>query len=397
MLASSSLPVSSLADLNTSHIFGSGQEALSKKTPSNTETKPLSAKPGILNTISSIKTTLQQKAADAANKIAQIAKEIFAFIKALFLFPLRYFGSKTWSIPGLLYRAASGKPISFKEKGYHFEYENLNSPIESLPYASMTHYAHKTEAEWIAPFGYKPVHPTKLNIQDAEVESRELCFFNPQTGLKAILAEKEKEIAVIFGALSSSTHELKNNPIQNAKIQKSLQAASVFNIAGTVPAIYQEAFSFSAKLLDHPYFQNKQITFVGSSFGGSLASFVALKFQRPAVCINGLQLGAGLQQEIGDKTLKKADKYITHIFMNNDYLNDPPLLNTIDKIFSRAGIRTPGNFGKRYKISTPYQSYKQIHSFIFGSFIHNLGFDKKTLPKELPKEFLKRFQVFEAS
>ena len=391
MLTNSSLAAPYRADLNAFQMFGSGQEGLSKNTPLAWEITP--GQPDLFNTIHSLKT----KAADAAKKISQIAKKIFAFIQTLFLFPLRYFGSKTWSIPGLLYRIASGKPISFKEKGYHFEYENLSSPIEYLPHASMTHYAHKTEADWIAPFGYKPVHPTNLNLQDPEVESRELCFFNPQTGLKVILAEKEDKIAVIFGALSSSNHELQNNPKQNAKIQKNLQAACVFNIAGTVPAIYQEAFSFSAKLLHHSYFQNKQITFVGSSFGGSLAAFVALKHERPAVCINGLQLGAGLQQEIGDKTLEKADKYITHIFMNNDYLNDPPLLSTIDKIFSRAGIRMPGNFGKRYKISTPYKSYKQIHSFIFGSFIHNLGFHKKTLPKELPQEFLKRFQVLQTS
>ena len=327
------------------------------------------------------------------DKIHLFAQKIFIFIKSVLVFPLRYCGSKTWSLPGIITQIASEKSISLAKNEWHREEKKLSNPIDYLPFASMGNYIHKKDLEWITPFGFSPIDPTTLNTQSHQLSSFDYCFLDPNSGLKIALVEKGNEIVIIFGALASYKSELKNQPNQLRKTQRNLQQTVVSNLLGFTPSIYTQAHLFVKDLLLAPHLKGKKITLYGASFGGSIASYVALKLQLPAICINSLQLGAGLQQEIGDEKLQQADRYVTHISVKDDYLTDSPIIGYLDRAFSFVGIRTPGNFGEKYRISTPYRSYLKIHSYMLGSLMHHVGFHWKTLPVNLPEKILTRFKL----
>ncbi|MCX6990573.1 MAG: hypothetical protein NTX49_05880 [Chlamydiae bacterium] len=339
-----------------------------------------------------LRETLSRQLCHSIDKISLFAQKIFVSIKSFLLFPLRYCGSKTWSLLGMLTEIILRKPVSFARNGYHDHFEKLSNPIDYLPFASMSNYIHKKDLQWITPFGYSPVAPSSLNMQSNQLSALDYCFLDPNSGLKIALVEKENEIVIIFGALASYTTELENQPEQLKKVQRKLQLTVASNLLGGTPSIYTEAHSFVKDLLVKPHLKGKKITLYGASFGGSIASYVALKLHLQGICINSLQLGAGLQQNIGDKELQLADQYLTHISVKDDYLTDPPVIGYLDRAVSFLGVRTPGNFGKKYIISTSYRSSLKIHSYMLGSFMHNLGFHYRTLPVNLPESILKRFQ-----
>ncbi len=350
-------------------------------------------------------------------KIKAIAIAIFKAIVWLFTFPLRYIGSKSWSIPGVilrtplaLFRKIFGKNVSLKEQlfksGYQSRFQKELSPDDTaklLPYGAITAFVHNGKTEWLTPFGFKSISPITLPAipEHASLKAYEHSYLDSSSGLKVGLSEKEDEIVIGFGALESYKSILGEKSIKNTNLRTSQVVSVIKNIFGLNPAIYEQAASFVDSLLKLEQFKGKKITLTGTSFGGSIASYVALKHRHSAYCFNSLPLGPGLQDALPRKNLIDAEELVTHLSVYNDYASDSYVSKLPDLFLSSLGLRTPGNFGKRFVIPTPYKNFKEKHEYMVGSMMTHLGYTKRTNPHEIGSNhplinYLKEHQNFDS-
>ncbi|MEI8301415.1 MAG: hypothetical protein WCG10_07420 [Chlamydiota bacterium] len=309
--------------------------------------------------------------------INNLIKAIFNTVYATISFPSRYIGSKTWSIPGVILRApylvfkkiiAPSSIPSLKNElfgsGYHFFSERQLTAQEAkdvLPTVSMCAFAHRSNLKWV-PDKYHPIEVNTLNVHAPDMQLEKHAFFDHRSGLKVLLAENGNEIMISFGAIDAINSHILTPDQQKEKVSnKSLNISCIKNVLGGTPLIFTQADQFFNKLIQSPYFKDKQITLVGQCLGGSLAQFLALKHQLPCYGFNTFPIGPGLQQQIDPKTLKNADKFITHIYSKKDFVMDGKLYNFLNHFFNRIGIKTAGNFGKSYYIPAYFKKSSDIH------------------------------------
>jgi hypothetical protein len=340
--------------------------------------------------------TFKSKLQRPLNKVSKAALVALKHLAAFFLFPTRYLGAKDWSLPGIVlklplhvFNKILGKDSSdLVSTGYHKTFERILSIKEAknlLPVLLAALDSNSPE-KYLHPLGLSFIKPKDLNIQDPELLTFDTCFLNPSTGAKITLVEKNSsEILVVFGAKHSAKRLFPDDISWQKKVKKKQDIAIAQNLLGLKPATHTKTLSQVKQLLSHPFFNGKKITLTGCCFGGSLAQYLGLKLQLETVCFNSLQLGPGLQKDLGDQALAKADHYVTNISVKTDFLNDNPIYNFANRVLSFIGIKTPGNFGKQYYI--PYQGPKSSHTFIRGSMMQHLGLHGKTFPSDLPKDF----------
>ncbi len=200
-----------------------------------------------------------------------------------------------------------------------------------------------------------------------------------------MVLEDEHEIVVSFGAMQSHWPDFSDS--KEAKKRANTPLPSVIaNYAGLTPLCYKQADALMEQLKVYAKEQNKPLVVTGQSLAGSIASYVALKHEVKGVCFNPVQLGAGLQWDIGDAKLAQADKYVTNISVANDHLNNFPGVTAVDRVLSHLGVRTPGNFGKRYRIPSAFKKKTQAHDFPMKSIMQYLGYHKDTKATELKPE-----------
>lgn len=332
------------------------------------------------------------KVSEILKKISEIAVKIFKTLKTIVTFPCRYLGSKTFSILGLLFRfpivlgkhclkwndpSRSFANDLFNNQGYHpFDHQDL-TPQEAnnyIQYACAAAALQRNKHRWLKPFDYRlistPDFKTGLLTQDS-------ILFDPETGLKIGVYEKDNELLITFGAFGSHATQFDlNDPEQKEKssaLDKSIIATSLASFLGARPTLFTKADKFVKALKNSETYKDKNITLTGQSLGGSIASYVSLKQQISAVVLNAGALGAGLQEKIGDENLQKADNFLTHIVAKGDFLSNSSVFFSIaDIAFSALGIRTPGNFGKKMHVPTIYQEVLDIHYYILGAlFAHS--------------------------
>jgi hypothetical protein len=326
------------------------------------------------------------------SRITAIAKACFEFLKSLVLFPLRYFGSKTWSIPGVILRAPIiafnrlfTRPLEtfsqelFHDNGYSFSFDKTLSPDELQPYLPAicgTGFVHKGDQSFI-PTGWKAINPKKLNLKIDCMQARDSNFFDPATGLKASLMENGKEVIISFSSLEPGVKEDQAQKFGNGKTGVLLKL-----YLGGNPPSFDLASKFVKQIKTLPYFRDKKIVLSGNSYGGSLAQYAGLQNSVKAVCSNAVPLSAGQQKTLGQNILRNARLYITHIAVENDYVTDVPIATTIDRVLSAIGIRTAGNFGRRYKIPSAYARWQLFHhhGFTLGSVMNHLGHGYRKIP-----------------
>lgn len=323
-------------------------------------------------------------------------------------FPFRYLGSKTWSLPGVLCRLplvtikhlfTKNVSNSFSEdlfgmgdQGYHrfghqtltpdavkpfMKYGGMNAAIQSGLIGD----------PFVTPFGYQNVSSKSIMKQLKQIpiamEAHDTCFFDPKTGLKVAIYEKNDHIIIAYGSLTGAESEIKDK-VEQGRLKRILLTTARANIVGIKAALYKDAEVMCKEIIDVPQFKNKRITVTGHSLGGTIASFVSLKCKLEGVALNALPLGVGLQEEIGQSTLINADKYLTHIIAKTDPKADlPVVVGGIDAIVNFVGLKTPGNFGRKYLVPSAYSSGFETHAFILGSMMQHSGFDKRTYPKDL--------------
>jgi len=275
---------------------------------------------------------------------------------------------------------------------YQFGFKNILSQEEAasyLPYISAAAYGFTGNAEeFLLPLGWTPILPKDLNLIHSELTPTPYCYFDKSTGLKISFAEKENEILIAIPGLLFSAGSEKNEKARDYFNGIKRDPAKLINLSGGVPYVYLQAEQAINSLLELDRFKGKKITLVGQCFGGSIASYVALKKGLKAICFNSLQLGAGLQALIGDESLKKAEDYITHLCVQGDWLTTFRSIERIDRVLTYLHIRTPGNFGSKYLIPSAYSSSLKSHGFVLGSLMAYLGHDKRTTPKNLQQKSL---------
>lgn len=306
-------------------------------------------------------------------KIVEFVKTIFEALKNFFTFPLRYIGSK--------------------KAGYHAEIQKTLTPKETLAYVkygAMAAAQHNCDQSWIEPFGLKFFNPLESNLDLAAIpgnlEAKENCFYDATTGLKAVIAANDDEVIISFGALDSARHLFPDQSEKQKGLKMSQYGYVAQNLLGGQPACYEQAHALFNALKDHPDFKGKTITLAGQCLGGSMAQYVALKNEVPAVCFNTLALGAGLQYAIGSKAFEKADDLITHISAQTDFVSDNRSTEIFDRALCFLGIRTPGNFGKHYDIPAAYTKRDEIHDYMVGSVMKYVGYDIRNKPSDMNAE-----------
>lgn len=344
------------------------------------------------------------------DKICSIASRIFDAIVNILSFPLRYLGSKSWSLPGILMRLpivtirhlfSANVQKSFKEdlfgSGYHrFDVGVLDSK-EIMPYIQYAAAAAAIHAKhfdsWTDPLGFQVVSPKGL-IKDMQGDLpqgllvKDDCFFDQETGLKAAILVKGNRYLLVFGALRSSETEL--DKIAAKLLDDKIWNNSGASIVGFVPRIYHKANRLVEMIKEHPTIKSGSFELCGQCLGGSLASFAGMKNQLKATCLNTFPLGPGLQYELGSERLSEADKYITHISCKTDLMSDPPIvLGALDALVNFIGIRTCGNFGKKFLIPNPYPSYSgKTHNHIAAAMFMHAGFKERDRPGDVLEHLL---------
>jgi len=362
------------------------------------------------------------------NKISSFVKKVFQILNVIVCFPWRYFGSKSWSIPGFIFRTPivlfkrmvgikSDKTLieQIFSTGYQHQPEILSAE-ETKQYircATVATAAHNLTPKWrksIGIFGFDILSPQKLIREDQKVhvleniDANQDRFFDKKSGLKAIVAGNDDEVIISFGALggpSIEINDVKEREILEKKIWKNVVHA---NHAGLIPDIYSEANALFLAIKNHPQIINKKIKLVGHCMGGSLAAYIGLKNRVKVVSFNTLSHGAGIQQQIGKTALSNADRFITHISIENDFFSDFKVFSFFDRCFSLMGFRTPGNFGKHYRIPaadeyTKFDKFKDrqdaIHNFVMGSMMEHIGKSNRTIPQDLKSAYtnMDQFQI----
>ncbi|MBA2368873.1 MAG: hypothetical protein H0V82_07620 [Candidatus Protochlamydia sp.] len=329
-----------------------------------------------------------------ALKIKTIIIEIFKNLINAATFPLRYLGSKTWSFPGAILNLPlnmiKGRPVFNNETGYHFETEKELSPDELRPflkYAAVSAASFATDSKWLQNLEGLEFHqlmPRDIDIAALPpgIEIIENCLFDPTTGLKIVIVKNEHELVIAFGARGSTTSALQNE-MQIKEIRKNQAFSGAGNFFGGRPSLYSHAADAIKIIKNSNLAEGRKISLTGQSLGGSLAEYTALRLKIPAICFNSFPLGVGLQSELGVESLAQADEFVTHISAQNDIYSDNVMTRAIDRIVNLFGLKTPGNYGRRYSIPSAYPDNARTHNYVLGNIMHHLNYDTRCLPKDV--------------
>ncbi len=351
-------------------------------------------------------------------KICNYVKKIFKSLVNFFLFPTRYFGSKTWSIPGIIIRIpfilfkrifgfTGGMSLSEEilGKGYQFDTKTLGKEETKklIRSATLATAVNKFTPKWKAAmdaFGMSVVKPTEMKLDPSRVkinpniEYNDVRFFDRTSGLKMMAVASDTEVLVTFGALGAPRVEIADKKEREALESKIWEKVVWSGLVGLKPCIYEDANKLFKAIKGSPSLKGKKIKLVGHCMGGSLATYIGLKHQLPVDSFNTLAIGTGLQQQIGSKALSQAEKYVTHVSVADDFFSDCKNLKGLDVFCNLMGIKTAGNFGKHYRIpaAKDYIAVKEyskrqeaIHNYFLGSMMEYIGKGYRALPQDIAK------------
>jgi len=356
---------------------------------------------GILfNAPQTVYRTILNKTPSVSRAIIEIAKTILKASATMLHHPRRYTGSKTWSLVGLSYRLPIAllkrlvftceKPLKAElfGSGYRFSPKKTLCQEQTkalLPYICMANATQNTNAQWTTPIAYRIVPSAELPGIGENLEVHNYSYTKISEAFKAVIFEKENDIVISFGALHSLAAEFPDETDKKSALCEG-QRAGVENLIGLKKNIYNTAVNFVENVSRHPRMKGKKITLLGQCLGGSLAQNTALKLKKQAICLNTLPIGVGQQQRLGQEALLSADRYVTHINVKGDwYCDSLKPIDIADRVMNFLGLRTPGCFGRRYAMPTPYPWYdnKNVHCFIFRSAFWHLGYSPRASLEEV--------------
>src|SRR5690349_7441274 len=219
--------------------------------------------------------------------------------------------------------------ISFKNN-YSQNYCPINLSKENakkiLPYIAACNAAYKNDENWILPFRISFLHPTELNLNLppalGKIEARETSFFDKNTLLKVSICFNERIcICVLGGAFGSGDIET-NDPQERNLFRTTQILTRDSQAAGEIPLTYLQLNVFTNFLLSQPSLKNKKVILAGHSSGGSMAQYIALKNNLPAICFNPYPIGQGLQADVGKEKIETASYHISCVSVQGDFCSD---------------------------------------------------------------------------
>lgn len=289
-----------------------------------------------------------------------------------------YYGSKTWSLPGIIlrfpiasYRRLRGQSESFADelfcrKGYHYLRHVELSPESASSYLVFAAAAAATQTNkfrWMEPFGYTMVEK----------------HYHEETGLKVVIFQRGDHLLLSFGAMGSH-HAEYENPREASAHDSQFNRAALHALTGGIPAMYDDALAFVDRILE----RYPNVTLTGQCLGASLAQYVSLMREVPCICLNSMPLGSGLQRELGQERLARAEELIQQVSTTGDFFSAlPRSYGIIDAFSNVTGLRTPGNFGLRYRVDSIYKKAMDTHQFILGSLFSHWKPEYTELCKDL--------------
>lgn len=318
---------------------------------------------------------------------------IATYVQNGIFFPTRYLGGKTHSLPEKIYKIS--KNVISKEKeaivstGYHYSMQLLDrqASVRYLPYAAIVAMSHNNDEKWLTRWNLKLISPKDLGIDLTQISGRlechEKCFFDPQSSLKVLIIKSEtNKVIIAFGAVESGGSELSTEKEKNAMHRYQISLV-IQNLLGIKLDIFDQAQDIFEKIQSLSQFEGCSFALCGLCWGGSLAQYVGLKKSISAFCFNCFPLGVSAQNEIPRQCLQRADEFITHISAQSDFVSDLKGIGIFDRSLTMAGIKTPGNFGKRYAIPSAFNSFHGTHAYVMGSLMKHLNYHSKDKPDKL--------------
>jgi hypothetical protein len=352
---------------------------------------------------------------NAVKGIAALAKSLLSNIQGFVEIPLSFVGSKYPTISEVLIRASNvfKKIISKQEVGplkkelfetgwsyistdistdispqnLKGEFDN-HKPLleEALLHSCLYAYNHGTgnprkdqsieqckkhfKETWL-PLGYEEVHDFRDN------------------GLRITFIQNEGKLHVVFGAKSAAGKEFGSKNVQE----------TLTTMAGGFPEIFKRAHVEYQKIMNDQFlnWDRKNVVLSGLCLGGALASYVALKSPsgENAITLNPLGLSPRMQWDIGREVLSKAKERIKIYSVNGDFASAPlKPVAWLDVLLNFIGIRTVGNFGKRYHMqpapslrikASKLKNFDGLHVKIYSSIYYQLSGKDPKDNKEITK------------
>ena len=212
------------------------------------------------------------------------------------MFPTRYLGAKSWSIPGVMIRTPIilFKRIFYQEpitKGQFFGSGYHDGPIpemtseqtkEVLRYGAYGLVPFKYEEnKWANPFDGKIVEPNDLGIDltkiPGNVQIKNKSFFDKTNLFKAVIIEDENELVVAFGAMHSHWHDFDEQWDEAKKMTFQPLKPISLNYFGLDPSFLSPSRCHRRAAQEVAEMKNKTLVVTGQSLAGSLASYASLK------------------------------------------------------------------------------------------------------------------------
>lgn len=231
--------------------------------------------------------------------------------------------------------------------------------------AYMTVYS--DDAMWLNGTDYEVFVPPTI---PEGMEKRSFSLLDPKSAIKVSLLRNKTHLVFAFGGCRA-VHKLSPTLLARFFTQGKMISTFVLNLLGFKPYAYERANQIFLELLveaTRGLPGDTKVELVGTCLSASLVSYIGLKNHVRSYCINALPIGAGIQQQLGDTALESANTWITHIQVEGDIVADcPHYIGKIDALLEKLGLRTPGNFGKKYRMPGAYENKLKAHNFAMGS------------------------------
>lgn len=149
---------------------------------------------------------------------------------------------------------------------------------------------------------------------------------------------------------------------------------TALNWLGLVPKHLSQASKLSRLVKEHvdalnselPEEEQIKLTLIGQSMGGGMASYAALRNKVSAVVINPMRLGLAARAKCGQGQLNEAEKYITEIVVQGDWLSDGHLSKlAIPFKLVGIGLEARGPLGNSRRFLIPKYDSPDPHGNIF--------------------------------
>jgi Lipase (class 3) len=185
---------------------------------------------------------------------------------------------------------------------------------------------------------------------------------DPRTGFSAGITydPDRREVVIAFSGLGSS----------RMTARQALRTA--MNWLGFIPKNMSQASKLTRLVKQHidevnrslPEGQKLKLTLTGHSMGGGLASYAALRNQVPGVVTNPMRLGWGARARIGQSRLVEADKYLTEVVVQGDWVADNHAAKLYMPLVPVFNVRGPLGHARRFMV--PNYQNRHAHNDIPG-------------------------------